>query len=361
MEEPHDGEYSAQRSVWFAAVDDAPTGTTSSGTAPLDASAAAAVRLPGVGRWPAGPPPPPPEHAVPPGWGAPAGPAESSPATWLAPDAPAAAAGSASIAPSVTPTRAPAKRGGRPEAGGCALGTLLVAVLSKVALAIKVLAPLLTALASLAAYTAIFGWQFGLGILVLLLVHEMGHFVIIRAKGIPANLPIFIPLLGAYVAMRRLPDTVRDQAEIAIAGPLAGALGGVVCLAIYQQTDGRLWLAMAYFSFFINLLNLIPVVPLDGGRIVDAISRWFLALGLVGVLFAFYYTRSVLLLLLLLLGGLQTWSRFTSGENRSEYYRIPFISRAYVTLLFFGLAAGLALGMVATQNLLLSGPGGPGF
>ena len=196
---------------------------------------------------------------------------------------------------------------------------------------IKVLAPSLTALASLAAYTALFGWQFGLGILVLLLVHEMGHFVIIRAKGLPASLPIFIPLFGAYVAMRRLPDTVRDQAEIAIAGPLAGALGGVVCLAIYEQTDGR---ALAG-NGVLQLLH--QSAQSDSGC---AAGRWshrrcHLALvpgagvgrGAVRVLLH----SQVLLLLLLLLGGMQAWSRFTGGENRSEYYRIPFISRAYVT------------------------------
>jgi Zn-dependent protease len=244
---------------------------------------------------------------------------------------------------------------------GCALGTLFVAALSKVALALKVLAPLLTALASLAAYVAIFGWRFGVGILALLFVHEMGHFVVIRAKGIPAGLPIFIPLLGAYVAMRRMPANVRDQAEIAVAGPLVGALGGVVCLAVYQLTDSRMWLAMGYFSFFLNLLNLIPIVPLDGGRIVDAISRWFLLPGLALVSVAFYYAHSVLLLLLLVLGAMQTWSRFDGTDDRLAYYQIPLLSRAYVTVLYFGLAAGLALGMVATQNLLMPGSGGLGM
>jgi Zn-dependent protease len=314
--------------------------------------------------WPGGPPPPPPEHTVPPGWGAqpprdgatPLWPPEA-PAT--GPDtAPAYDPGAEMPPDPVVPRPA---RAGRPRASGCALGTVLVAVLSKLALAVKVLAPLLTALASFAAYAALFGWQFGVGILALLFVHEMGHFAVIRGKGLPASLPIFIPLLGAYVAMRRMPENVRDQAEIAVAGPLAGALGGAVCLFVYQQTDSRLWLVMAYFSFFINLVNLIPVSPLDGGRIVDAISRWFLLPGLALVVVAFYYTHSLLLLLLLALGGMQAWARFDGSTGQATYYHIPLLSRAYVTVLYFGLAAGLAMGMVAAQNLLVPGAGSPGW
>ncbi|MBF6592192.1 MAG: site-2 protease family protein [Ktedonobacterales bacterium] len=301
-------------------------------------------------RWPAGPPPPPPEHALPLGWGA-QPPPETRPNAWQT--------GTYADYPPTDVSRplAAAPRAGRPEARGCAFGTLLIAVLSKLALVAKVFAPLLTAAASLVAYALIGGWWFGLGLVALLFVHEMGHFVVIRAKGLPASLPIFIPLLGAYVAMRRMPANARDEAEIAIAGPLAGALGGVVSLAVYQQTEVRLFLALAYFSFILNLLNLIPVSPLDGGRIVGAISRWFLLLGLLFAAVAFFYTHNILLLILIWLGGTQTWDRFSSRQ-REEYYTIPFLSRAYVTMAYFGLAAGLALGMVATQRLMILG-GGP--
>jgi Zn-dependent protease len=237
----------------------------------------------------------------------------------------------------------------------------VVAVLSKVALVAKVAAPLLTALLSLVTYAALFGWEFGLGILTLLFIHEMGHFFVIRAKGLPASLPIFIPLLGAYVAMRRMPANVRDEAEIAIAGPLAGALAGVICIAVSQQTDSRLWLAMAYFSFFINLVNLVPVSPLDGGRIVGAISRWVMLVGLVLVTVAFLYTHNILLLVLIWLGGMETWNRFSGVAAGTDYYRIPLLSRAYVTLLYFGLAAGLALGMFAAEHLLIAGAGPVGM
>ncbi len=241
---------------------------------------------------------------------------------------------------------------GRPEAAGCASGAALLAVLSKIAIAGKFLLPFVSALASLAAYALLFGWQFGAGILVLLLVHEMGHYVVLRAKGIPASLPVFIPLLGAYVAMRRMPPSVRDEAEIAVAGPFVGALAGAVCFSLYQVTHVSLFLPLAWFSFFLNLLNLIPVSPLDGGRIVAAISRWIWPLGLAVVIIAFFYTGSILLLILAWLGLLQTIQRFRLSPAMGSYYHVPFLSRAYVTILYFGLAGALAIGMVASQQLM---------
>jgi Zn-dependent protease len=184
----------------------------------------------------------------------------------------------------------------------------------------------------------------------------MGHYVVIRAKGLPAGLPVFIPLLGAYVAMRKMPHNVRDEAEIAIAGPLAGALAGVACVALYEQTGLRLLLVLAYFNFFINLINLIPVSPLDGGRIVGAISRWFWPLGMIALVLGFLYTQSLVLLILAWLGLGQTISRFRSARY-ADYYHMSWLSRVYITLAYFGLAAGLALAMFATENALVaSGP-----
>ena len=123
-------------------------------------------------------------------------------------------------------------------------------------------------------------WLLGVGIVALLFVHEMGHFIVIRAKGLPASLPVFIPLLGAYVTMRQAPRNVRDEAEIALAGPIAGGLAGLGCLALYQVTGERALITLAYLTFFINLLNLVPISPLDGGRVVGAISRWLWPIGM---------------------------------------------------------------------------------
>lgn len=235
------------------------------------------------------------------------------------------------------------------------VGATAVAAVSKLALLAKFAVPLVSALASLGLYAALFGWQFGLGILVLLFIHEMGHAVVIRAKGIPASLPVFIPLLGAAVIMRRMPHNAQDEAEIAIAGPLAGALVGIVCFMLFNVTEFHLWLALAYFSFFLNLLNLIPVSPLDGGRIAGAISKWFWPLGLVVIGVMFFYSHSIILLVVGWLGFLQAIERFRKAAQLDAYYRMPVASRVWITLLYFGLAAVLTLGMLQTQHLLAGG------
>ncbi|HKS70742.1 MAG TPA: site-2 protease family protein, partial [Ktedonobacterales bacterium] len=302
-------------------------------------------------------PPPPPEHASP---GAPSTPAQSAqsggpPARHLASYVPyiaeqraaeqqqqAREAGNLAQTQAQTPADARGAAVGRKDAAGCASGAAILAVLSKLAVAGKVLLPFLSAVASLVTYAWLFGWQFGLGILVLLFAHEMGHYVIIRAKGLPASWPVFIPLLGAYVAMRRMPVNVRDEAEIAIAGPFAGAMASALCFWLYQVTGFTVLLPLAYFSFLINLLNLIPVSPLDGGRIVGAISRWIWPIGLVALAIAFLYTQSILLIILLWLGFLETISRFRMAAVAGSYYRIPLLSRAYITIFYFGLAAALA-------------------
>lgn len=258
------------------------------------------------------------------------------------------AGGGLNGAPAAAPGQARAKGG---SAAGWAAGSAAVAVLTKVGLLLKVALPFLSAIVSFGAYALLWGWQFAAGILLLLFVHEMGHFVVIRAKGLPASLPVFIPLLGAYVAMRRMPQSVRDEAEIAIAGPLAGALAGLACLLLFQQTGLRIMLVLAYFDFLINLLNLLPVSPLDGGRIVAAISRWIWPVGLALLVGAFFLTHSLIIALLIFLGLGQTISRFREA-GRSPYYRMPWVQRAYITAAYFGLAGCLALGMYAVQHLI---------
>jgi len=244
---------------------------------------------------------------------------------------------------------------GRAEAAGCAVGAGLIAVLSKAAIIVKLLIPIGSALLSIGAYALLFGgWQVGVVIVVLLFIHEMGHFFIIRAKGLPANLPVFIPLVGAYVALRRMPQDARDEAEIAIAGPVAGAIAGAVSYALFLESGQHLFLLLAYFSFLINLLNLIPVSPLDGGRIVGAISRWIWPLSLVLVTVAFFYTRNILLLLLIWFGFMQTVSLFRMAPDMESYYRIGILPRAYITGLYLSLAVGLGLGFYITQQLLTS-------
>lgn len=303
--------------------------------------------------------PPPPEYYQPqtayPWMVAPTAPAApvSIPAGLAAPSAPDGGVDAERLHASGTANPHIQRPSGRPEQVGCLSGAALIGLLSKLAIFAKVLLPLGSAIVSFGAYALFFGgWQAGLGIVLLLFVHEMGHYVVIRAKGLKVGLPVFIPMLGAYVAMRTLPVNARDDAEIGIAGPVAGAIAGVVCLGIYYQTGQTLYLWLAYFSFFINLLNLLPVAPLDGARVTGAISKWIWPVGLVLVAVAFFYTYNIFLLVLGFLGLMQMFDRFRSTPELDAYYRVPILTRIYVTVLYFGLAGGLALATFATQNLL---------
>lgn len=243
------------------------------------------------------------------------------------------------------PTGAPQAARNRPT------GTSIVGFISKVAVLAKVALPLVSILASFGAYALLFGWQFGLGIIVLLFIHEMGHYVVIRSKGLPVSLPVFIPLLGAYVAMRGMPLTVRDEAEIGIAGPIAGTVAGVVCLWLYAQLGMPIMLPLAYFSFFLNLLNLIPVSPLDGARVTSSISKWIWPIGLAGIAIGAWYTGNILLILLGVIGFFQMIERFRVAEN-TPYYAIPAGARIYITILYFGLVAVLVYATFTLQPII---------
>jgi Zn-dependent protease len=123
---------------------------------------------------------------------------------------------------------------------------------------------------SVAAYALIWGWKFAVGFVLLILVHESGHYLEARRQGLKPSLPRFIPFLGAYVAIKDAPNDPWRNALISIAGPFLGGIGAVVCWGIGAAIDSRLMYALAYSGFLLNLFNMIPFLPLDGGFIVGA-------------------------------------------------------------------------------------------
>jgi Zn-dependent protease len=125
----------------------------------------------------------------------------------------------------------------------------------------------------LALYWALYGAKFGLGLAVLILVHEMGHYIDIRRRGLPADMPVFLPGLDAYVRWEALGVTRQTRAAVSLAGPLAGLLGAAVCAILWYRTGVELWAALAKFSAGLNLLNLTPVWILDGGQAANALSK----------------------------------------------------------------------------------------
>ena len=215
---------------------------------------------------------------------------------------------------------------------------------------VKILSTSATMLVSIGAYALIWGWKFAVGFVLLLLVHEMGHVVQLRREGIKATAPLFIPFLGAYVGMKELPKDAAAEARVGLAGPVLGSLGCLVPVALHAVTGNDLFQALAFVGFFLNLFNLVPVLPLDGGRAMAALSPWMWVVGFgafLGVAIAF---PNPIMLLIVLLGGVETWRRFrarNSPEAR-EYSRVRPATRLAVAGVYIGLIVLLALGMDAT-------------
>ena len=228
---------------------------------------------------------------------------------------------------------------------------LLLSKLKGLAIFSKVGLTGLSMLVSVWAYAALWhlGWAAAIGFVVLLFVHEMGHWIVMRLKGVPASAPLFIPFLGAMIGMKGLPRSVKDEAEIGIAGPIAGTAGAVACLGLEALYGGRLWPLLALLGLYLNLFNLLPVSPLDGGRIVAAISRWLWIVGLVGLVGLFVLHPNPFLLLIALIGGAETIARFRGRHTATAhagYYDVSMLERVTLGVLYFGLIALIAVTML---------------
>ena len=129
-----------------------------------------------------------------------------------------------------------------------------------------------TMIISVFAYAFVFGIWYAVGFVALIFIHEMGHFLAARQRGLAVGAPTFIPFVGAWIELKDLPHDVETEAWIGLAGPLLGTVGALGCYYLYRATDEPLMLALSYAGFFINLFNLIPVSPFDGGRITAIIS-----------------------------------------------------------------------------------------
>jgi len=226
-----------------------------------------------------------------------------------------------------------------------ALGLLLVKFkgLALLLLKVKFLGTALTMLLSIGVYALLFPIWFAVGIVVLIWVHEMGHVLQLRREGIPASAPMFIPLLGAFVAMKQMPKNALAEARVGLAGPVLGTLGGFATLGLYAATQEPVFLGLAYFNSIINLFNLAPLLPLDGGRAVGAMSLGFQVAGLV-VMVALFFVAPIMAFIALL-GLPELWNRW-KNRNTSEgraYYDIPWRNRIAVGAVYLGLIVVLGL------------------
>jgi Zn-dependent protease len=204
-------------------------------------------------------------------------------------------------------------------------------------------------LVSVAAYSLIWGWTFALGFVLLLLVHEMGHVIQLRREGIEASAPMFIPFLGAVVAAKSLGDDAAAEARVGLAGPVLGTLGAIAVFAAGESLDSEFLRALAFTGFFLNLFNLIPLTPLDGGRAMAAMSPWMWFVGLflaVGFAFAFPNPIIILIVIVGVWDTFRRWKRLKEGgDEQRSYYRVSPRTRLLVLAVYLGLIAVCVLGM----------------
>lgn len=210
-----------------------------------------------------------------------------------------------------------------------------------------------TMLITIGVYATMWGWKYAVGFVLLILVHEMGHVIAARKFGVAASAPMFIPFMGAFIALKEAPKNAVVEAEIGIAGPEWGTFGAIVCHAMGIYFDMPLLVAIAWSGYWLNLFNLIPVGQLDGGHVAQAISPWLWVPGFGIALWLALTKGSFILWLIILLGIPRIISLFRpKTEEHQAFHDVPVSKRWLMTARYFGLIAFLALAMDVSDRAL---------
>ncbi len=248
--------------------------------------------------------------------------------------------------PEKKPVDDPAQKTTRRGGIGALVAAIAVAA-TKFALVLKLLLPSWTFLLSLVFYVAFFGWRLGIVILLALAAHELGHYFAYRAYGLAARLPVFVPLLGAYTRGALAPN-LEDDAYIALAGPLTGLALAAACYGVGVATGDRFWIACAEVSAFLNLFNMIPVLPFDGGRVIGAVWPPLWVVGVIVFLAAavWLHVPIVLVVLIALLG---VPAMFASFRGTPDPRAAAMTNAARARVGFWYVATSLALIVLVGQ------------
>lgn len=200
-------------------------------------------------------------------------------------------------------------------------------------------------------YTAMWGWKFGVGFVLLLLVHECGHLIVAKKFGLKVGAPVFIPFMGAFIALKEAPRNAWMEACVGIGGPILGSLGALACNALGEIFNAPVFIALAWFGYFLNLFNLTPVGMLDGGRIVTALSRWLWLPGFALLLWFGWKFPNFVVWLMVILSLPRIVSLFRKRtEEEKQYYEVTPMQRWTMSILYFGLIATLLFAMHLAQN-----------
>lgn len=214
----------------------------------------------------------------------------------------------------------------------------------------KLLLTTATMALSIWVYARFFGLPFAAGFVLLILIHELGHAAAMRLEGIRSGAPVFIPFFGAVIALKDRPLDARQEAVIALGGPVAGALASFLAAGLGWLLGSKLLLALGYTGCFMNLFNLLPVPPLDGGRVAAAISRWLWVGGLAIAIPLAFAWQHPFLIYFIILGLIRLVTHWRQPEAEQAYYRIARSSRFAFTGAYFGLAFLLAVGALALHG-----------
>src|SRR5579864_8664173 len=208
---------------------------------------------------------------------------------------------------------------------------------------------LLSMVLSLGIYAVAYGPWFAVSLVSMLFVHEMGHVLEIRRQGMRATAPIFIPFLGAAIFQRQHPTDALKQAQIGIAGPIAGTLGATVAFVLYGSTQNPIFLVTALIGFFINLINLLPVWQLDGAWILAPVSPWFQVLGLAAIAVGVVLFHFVsFLLIIVAIAGIPTMLAGFRNASNPYYTSVPPAARLALGAAWLALV--LYLGVMTLQG-----------
>lgn len=190
---------------------------------------------------------------------------------------------------------------------------------------------------TIAAYATQFPLAIVVGFVVITLIHEIGHAIAIRMKGLRAGFMVFIPFVGGAVTLKDQPRTAYDDAMIGLAGPFAGTLASLVVLQVYKWTGDPMYLFIALLGFALNLFNLLPIGMLDGGRISAAVTKWMWVLGGGAVVWKVFDQPNPLTILIAVLAAFQVYASIIREKTDKHFYEVTAAQRAGVAILYFAL------------------------
>jgi Zn-dependent protease len=217
-----------------------------------------------------------------------------------------------------------------------------------------------TMLISLVVYAWMFGWRYAAGFIALLFVHEMGHFIAARQRGLNVGAPTFIPFLGAWIEMKDMPHDAETEAYVGLAGPLVGSLGALACYFVARDmgASGQWLLAVSYSGFFLNLFNLIPLSPLDGGRVTAVLSPRLWLLGVPVLIGLFAMNPNPMLIIIAIMAApqvMKAWHFRADDPAHAAYYQTTAETRLTYGTAYVGLIIFLAMMVHDVHEMLGAG------